>query len=55
MVEVEFLLSYELEWGKWYRSKDIEKGGNPYGSAMINKKWWLEEELNNHFLRFQQV
>ena len=22
---------------------------------MMNKKWWLEEEFNNHLLRFQQV
>ena len=54
MLEVAFLLSYEMEYGKWYRSKD-KKADNPFASVMINKKWWLEEELNNHFLQFHQV
>ena len=32
------------------------KGGRiPFGSYMLNKKWTLEEEFNNHILRFQQV
>ena len=53
VLEISFLLSYELEYGKWHRSKD-KKFGNPFGSAMINKKWWLEE-LNNVLLQFQHV
>ena len=40
---------------KWYRSKDRKAAKNPFGSYMINKKWSLEEEFNNHMLRFQQV
>ena len=54
MMDISFLLPYELEYGKWHRSKD-NNGGNPFCSVMINKKWWLEEELNNHILQFQQV
>ena len=42
------------EGKRWHRGK--EKLPNyPYGSYMMNKKWWLEEEFNNHMLRFQQV
>ena len=44
-----------LELGKWHRSKDIKGGENNFGSYMLNKKWTLEEEFNNHMLRFQQV
>ena len=41
---------------RWYRSKDkISKMKLPFGSYMLNKKWTLEEEFNNHMLRFQQV
>ena len=54
VLEIAFLLPYEMEYGKWHRSKD-KKGGNPFGSLMINKKWWLEEELNNHIFQFHQV
>ena len=54
------LYDYELEWAKeyntrWYRSKDKLGGENPFASYMMNKKWILEEEFNNHILRFQQV
>ena len=54
------LYDYELDWAKeyntrWYRSKDKLGGKNPFASYMINKKWTLEEEFNNHMLRFQQV
>ena len=42
--------------GKYYRSKDKkEKESLPFGSYMMNKKWTLDEEFNNHILRFQQV
>ena len=54
------MYDFELEWAKnfttrWYRSKEKKGGINPFGSYMLNKKWTLEEELNNHMLRFQQV
>ena len=60
VVEIGFLLNYELNWAKeyntsWYRSKDKKGGVNPFLSYMMNKKWTLEEEFNNHMLRFQQV
>ena len=55
MLQIAFLFSYEMEYGKWHRSKDIESDGSPFTSAMINKKWWLEEELNNHILQIHQV
>ena len=54
MLEIAYLLPYELEYGRWHRSKD-KKAGSALCSAMMNKKWWLEEELNNHLLHFQQV
>ena len=55
MVEIAFLYPYEIEYGKWHRSKDKRAGENPFTSAMINKKWWLEEELNNLLLQIDQV
>ena len=56
-----FLFDYELklenraEGKRWHRSKERLGGINPFASYMMNKKWWLEEEFNNHILRFQQV
>ena len=49
---------YEFEFaqGRWYRSKD--KRANTYSdfvSYMLNKKWWLEEQMNVHMMRLQQV
>ena len=60
VVEVGYMYDYEIEWAKdyntrWYRSKDKLGGESPFASYMINKKWILEEEFNNHILRFQQV
>ena len=55
VVETGFLWSGILDMGTWYRSKDRRAGENPFGSYMMNKKWTLEEEFNNHMLRFQQV
>ena len=54
------MYDYELDWAKdyntrWYRSKDKKGGEDPFGSYMMNKKWTLQEEFNNHMLRFQQV
>ena len=46
---------YAPEYGKWYRSKERRGGQYPFGSYMMNKKWTLEEDFNNHMLRFQQV
>ena len=50
----------EVKWAKekgvkMYRSKERKGGVNPFSSYMLNKKWTLEEEFNNHMLRFQQV
>ena len=55
VVEIGFLLDHELEWGKWYRSRERKTGLSPFGSYMLNKKWTKEEQFNNHMLRFQQV
>ena len=51
-----FLTPWEKTLGRWHRSKDKkQKPGSEFGSYMMNKKWWLEEELNVHMMRFQQV
>ena len=61
VTECAFMYDYELEWAKdyntrWYRSKEKKGGRNPlFYSHLLNKKWTLEEEFNNHMLRFQQV
>ena len=60
IVEIGFLYDIELKYAtdvgtQWYRSKDKKAGENPFISHMLNKKWTLEEEFNNHMLRFQQV
>ena len=50
------LAPYELAMGRWYRSKVKKlKPDSDFGSYMMNKKWWLEEEFNVHVMRFQQV
>ena len=50
------LAPYELALGRWHRSKDKkQKPDTDFGSYMMNKKWWLEEEFNLHVMRFQQV
>ena len=54
VLEIGYLLDWELAYGNWYRSKD-RAAQYPFASYMINKKWPLEEELTNHLLRFQQV
>ena len=54
--QITFLVDFELALGRWHRSKDRKQ--TPYidfGSYMMNKKWWLEEEFNVHVMRFQQV
>ena len=55
VVEKAFLYDYELEYGKWYRSKERKGGRIPFASYLLNKKWTMEEEFNNHMMRFQQV
>ena len=55
VVECAFMFDYELAWGKWYRSKGRKGGESPFASYMLNKKWTLQEELNNHMMQFQQV
>ena len=55
VIEFGMLLESDLKYGKWYRSKEKREGDNPIGSYVMNKKWWLEEEMNLHMMRFQQV
>ena len=60
VVECAFLYDHDLQKAtdlgtSWHRSKDRRGGDHPFASYMLNKKWTLEEELNNHMLRFQQV
>ena len=55
VVECSFLWDFELELGKWHRSKDRKGGQNPFGSYLMNKKWTMEEEFTKHMLHFQQV
>ena len=60
VVEAAFMYNSELDWAKnystsWYRSKQKKGGQSLFVSYMLNKKWTLEEEFNNHIMRFQQV
>ena len=55
LYDYELAMEDEIEGKRWYRSKERLAGVNPFASYMMNKKWWLEEEFNNHMLRFQQV
>ena len=60
VVEAAFMYEYELDWAKnystsWYRSKTKKGGQSPFSSYLLNKKWTLEEEFNNHMMRFNQV
>ena len=55
VVESALMYEYELEWGKWYRSRERKGGVSPFVSYYLNKKWTLEEEFNNHMMRFNQV
>ena len=60
VVQCAYLVEYELDWARkhgtrWYRSKGKVAGDSPFTDYMMNKKWTMEEEFNNHILRFQQV
>ena len=55
VVEGAFLYDYELAWGKWYRSNEVKGGDMAYTSYILNKKWTIEKEFNNHLNRLQQV
>ena len=60
VLEVASLPRYHLALAKDYntsfhRSRGRKLGDHPFASYMVNKKWTLEEEMNNHILRFQQV
>ena len=55
VVEVGILWPEYWEFGKWHRSKEKKGGDHPFASYLLNKKWTLEEEFNNHLLRFHQV
>ena len=58
--EFTYLMWWEIDWAtnkgkRWYRSKEKKGGRIPFCSYLMNKKWVLEEQLNIHMLRFQQV
>ena len=55
LTEIDLAHENKTEGKRWYRSKERLGGMHPFASYMMNKKWWLEEEFNNHMLRFQQV
>ena len=55
VVQCSYLWDYELELGRWHRSKDRKGGENPFVSYLMNKKWTMEEEFTKHMLHFQQV
>ena len=55
VVEAGVLLDKYLAMGRWHRSRERKGGYHPFGSYMMNKKWTMEEEFNNHMLRFQEV
>ena len=56
VLELAYLRDYQSEWGKWHRSKERKSPDySPFASYMMNKKWTMDEEFNNHMLRFQQV
>ena len=49
-------MGHWLRWGKWYDGRKTEiQLYSPFASYLMNKKWWLQEELALHLLRFQQV
>ena len=56
VVDTAYMYKKRLAYGRFYRSKEtVATNYQPFASFMLNKKWWLEEEFNNHLLRFQQV
>ena len=56
VAETGILWPENLALGKWHRSKDrTTKNYSPFGFYMLNKKWTMEEEFNNHMMRFLQV
>ena len=38
-----FLAKWEVELGRWYRSKERVSGTNPAAGFLTNKKWHLNE------------
>ena len=60
VLEVGIIRYMYVDWAKehgtnWYRGKGKKGGDYPFASFILNKKWTLEEEFNNHMMRFQQV
>ena len=37
------IFQYELDMGKWWRSKEKLQGDIPYAGYLSNKKWYLNE------------
>ena len=56
-LEIKGYLSHlEEKYGtKWYRSTDTLLAESPFIGFISRKKWPLNEELNLHLLRYQQV
>ena len=55
VLEAGILWADYFDYGKWYLSKGKKAGDSPFASYLLNKKWTMEEEFNNHMMRFQQV
>ena len=56
VAETGILWPENLALGKWHRSKErTNKNYSPFGFYMLNKKWTMEEEFNNHLMMFVQV
>ena len=56
VAEAAYIRDYIFAMGRWHRSRDKKsRAYTPFASYIMNKKWMLEEEFNNHILRFQQV
>ena len=45
----------EYSYGKYYFSKEVMEGTNPYGGGIINKKWPHLDNYNRHLIYYQQV
>ena len=56
LLNEDFSLNLEEKYdSRWFRGTDTVLSENPYNNWVSIKKWPLNEELNLHMLRFQQV
>ena len=42
-------------YGKYYNSKDVLEGTNPYGGSIMNKKWPHLDDYQSHIMYYHQV